>query len=104
MLKSFYHSFVALVLIVSVLGPTLLSFCAFENDNTIAVEINAEENNEKEIENSLDKKELFFEQLNLDTPNGSSKQSNFHNCYKSMSLSMAMEVVLPPPKERLPLS
>lgn len=101
MLKSFYKSFIALLLVIAVLGPTAMSLYHTDSDSNYIVEMNGEENNEQQTEKTLDKKELFFEQWVVNSNFTALRQQTINSSYRWISISYETEIVLPPPKGRI---
>ncbi len=97
MLKYFYHSFVALLLVLAVLGPTVLSFYSTDGD-TYVMELSGEESNEQEAEKTLDKKELFFEWWKEDANLCGCNAPTINTPYQLIAVNFTLEIVLPPPK------
>ncbi len=98
MLKSYTYSLLALMLVVSILAPSIELLCKSTTESVLVMDLSEEENNQKEIENKFDKKELFF---SPDTEN--SKISFSKEITKSQLALLSYsgfkaEVIPPPPK------
>jgi len=48
------------MLVVSILAPSIELLCKSTTESVLVMDLSEEENNQKEIENKFDKKELFF--------------------------------------------
>ena len=100
MLKSFTFSLLSIILVISILAPSIEALCNSNYDNVLVMDFNEEENNKKESEKKFDQKELFFnnyfESRSLYLGQKITKTQTSLLTYSDF----CSEIVLPPP-ERL---
>ena len=98
MVKSFTYSLLAMMLVVSILAPSIEALCKSNYDTVLAMDLNEEENNNKELEQKLDQNELFFsnylEKVNLYFSEENTKSQTSLLPYSDFSA----EIVVPPPE------
>lgn len=60
MLKTVTFSLLSIMLVISILAPSIETLCKSDHENILVIDSNEEENNKKESEKKFDQKELFF--------------------------------------------
>lgn len=100
MFKSFAFSLLAFMLVISILVPSIEALCTANHDNVLVMDLNEEENNNKESENSFDLKELFFFNYKEKTCLFSIQELVNNQILLLSNSNFSAEIVLPPP-ERL---
>ena len=98
MFKSITFSLLSLMLVVSILAPSIEAICKSDYDNILVIDSNEEENNKNESEKKFDLKELFFtntiENKSLYLAENISRIQTFSPSYSNFSA----EILLPPPQ------
>ena len=98
MLKSLAFSLLSLMLVISILAPSIEVLCKSDYDNMLVMDFNEEENNKEESEKKFDQKKLFF---------SSSIENKSHYLAEEITRiqiglypysDFSVEIVLPPPK------
>jgi hypothetical protein len=98
MFKSFSFSLVALLLVVSILAPSIEALCKSDYETMLVIDLNEEENNSKESEKKFDQKELFFTN-SIESRSLYLGQENIRSQTYLLSYSdFSSEIILPPPK------
>lgn len=98
MLKSFSFSLIAILLVVSVLAPSIETLCKTDYENAVVMDFNEEENNKKEAEKEFDEQELFFSSSIENRSLHLTQQLTSNRAYLLFYLDVSAEVILPPPK------
>ena len=100
MLKSSSFSFIAFILVLSILGPSIdaLMSVGSQMEEAYVIDFNEEENNKNESEKKFDEKELFFDNP-LESKSFFAFQKNTLQEFDLFSNSQFdSEIVPPPPK------
>jgi hypothetical protein len=98
MFKSFSFSLVALLLVVSILAPSIEALCKSDYETMLVIDLNEEENNSKESEKKFDQKELFFTN-SIESRSLYLGQEHIRSQTYLLSYSdFSSEIILPPPK------
>ncbi|MFD2586654.1 hypothetical protein ACFSQJ_06910 [Croceitalea marina] len=99
MLKSFTFSLLSIMLVISILAPSIEVLCKSSYDNILVMDLNEEENNKQETEQKFDQKELFFtDSIESRSINFSQEIAIIQTTLVSYS-DFSVEIVLPPPQD-----
>jgi hypothetical protein len=99
MFNSFSFSGIALLLVFSLLAPSIETLCASDYESVLAMDFNEDENNSKESEKNFDHKELFFDNA-IGNKNIYIDQQTIRNQTHILFYSnLSSEILLPPPKD-----
>ena len=63
MIKSFTFSLLSILLVVSILAPSIETMCKSSYDNILLMDFNEEENSNQETEKKFEEKDLFFSSI-----------------------------------------
>ena len=97
MLKSFTFSLLALILVASILAPSIEALYTSDHESTFIMDLNEEENN-KEAEKKFDEKELYFSNAIENRSLYLTQQLTANQIYLLFYSDVSSEIVLPPPK------
>lgn len=100
MLKSLLFSLLSILLVISILVPSIEILCEKDVEKVLVMDLNEEENNSNETEKKFDQKKLFFTNLNQ-----KGNLQFFQEIIKSQTSlipysDFSFEIIVPPP-ERL---
>ncbi|WP_350289685.1 hypothetical protein [uncultured Croceitalea sp.] len=98
MLKSSTFSLLAIMLVISILAPSIEALCNSNHDNVLVMDLNEEENNKKESEKKFDQKELFFSNYSERTTLFITQEIANSQTQLLSSSDFSAEIVLPPPQ------
>lgn len=88
---------VSLLLIGSILGPTILSWSELDTETIVHVDTSDEENNE-ESKKELDEKEFFLSNSFMITNLPSSINNHLEDTFNQKMEGISFDILLPPPR------
>lgn len=97
MLKSFTFSILSILLVVSILAPSVEALYTSDSESILVMDLNEEENG-KETEKKFDEKEMFFSNSIVNKTFFYKEQLTAAQTYSLIYSEVSTEVVLPPPK------
>jgi len=98
MSKSITFTLISLVLVVSILAPSIESLCTSDNENAVVIDFNEEENNKNETEKKFDENELFFSNSTQNRSLYLAQEITRNQISLLPYSDISSEIVLPPPK------
>lgn len=98
MVKSFTFSFLATMLVISILAPSIEALCTSDYDTVVVMDINEEENNQQESKKDIDEKELFFSNYLFVDYFSQLKNETKNIPFLVSFIDYSLEIVLPPPE------
>ncbi|MDT0606464.1 hypothetical protein [Croceitalea rosinachiae] len=98
MLKSFTFSLIAIMLVISILAPSIEALCKSDHESAVTMDLNEEENNKKETEKKFDENELFFSNSIENKSIYLTQQLTRNQAYLLFYADVSTEIILPPPK------
>lgn len=96
-MKSFITVFLSTLLTVAILAPTVITLIKLENNSSLVMDFNEEENN-KEEKKELNENDAFFHTWVSDMLPIENPLSHFTSTYIKSGYSNTIEVFLPPPE------
>lgn len=98
MLKSSAFSLLAIMLVISILAPSIEALYNSNHDNVLVMDLNEEESNKKESEKKFDQKELFFSNYPEKTTLFIAQEITNSQTQLPSNSDFSLEIILPPPE------